>query len=114
MLGFVLFKTRITNIPHHPDDEFIEIRYKRLERNPLVEIKRVCEAFDLAGFATARPAFESYLASVRTYKKNRYAFSEENLGLMEREWSCYLDRWQYQRPTAASAEHADWPPASPC
>lgn len=80
------------------DDAFIEIRYERLEQQPLAEIGRVYEAFNLDGFAEARPALEAYLASVRTYKKNRYAFSEENLGLVEREWGCFLDRWQYQRP----------------
>ena len=79
-------------------DTFVEIRYERLEQNPLAEIRRVYEAFDLDGFAEARPALEAYLASVRTYKKNRYAFSEENLGLVEREWGRFLDRWEYQRP----------------
>lgn len=80
------------------DDAFIEIRYERLERQPLAEIERVYQAFELDGFAAARPALEAYLASVRTYKKNRYAFSEENLELVEREWGCFLDRWQYRRP----------------
>jgi hypothetical protein len=104
----------IRETEHLPDDEFIEIRYEKLEQSPLAEIKRVYETFDLPGFATARPAFESYLVSIRTYKKNRYAFSEKNLRLVEREWGCYLDRWQYQRPPAASSERADRPPASPC
>ncbi|MGZ9112533.1 MAG: sulfotransferase family protein, partial [Rhodoplanes sp.] len=88
----------IEETEHLPQDEFIEIRYEKLVRNPLAEIERVYEAFDLAGFAIAKPAFESYLASVRTYKKNRYACSEKNLELVEREWGYYLDRWQYRRP----------------
>jgi omega-hydroxy-beta-dihydromenaquinone-9 sulfotransferase len=81
-----------------PEDTFIEIRYERLERDPLAEIGRIYQAFKLHGFAEARPALEAYLASVQSYKKNRYAFSEENLGLVEREWGCFLDRWQYRRP----------------
>jgi hypothetical protein len=88
----------IQETEHLPHDEFIEIRYERLEKDPLAEIKRVYDAFDLDGFAIARPAFESYLASIRTYKKNRYAFSEEDLTLVEREWGHYLDRWQYRHP----------------
>ncbi len=81
-----------------PSDAFIEIRYERLEQQPLAEIERIYQAFGLEGFAEARPAFQSYLASVRSYKKNRYAYSQENLGLVEREWGRFVDRWQYQRP----------------
>jgi hypothetical protein len=93
----------IQETEHLSENEFIEIRYEWLEQNPLAEIERVYEAFDLEGFATAKPAFESYLASIRTYKKNRYTFSEKNLGLVEREWGYYLDRWQYRRPPINSS-----------
>ncbi len=81
-----------------PADSFIEIRYERLERQPLAEVERVYQTFKLSGFGEARPALESYLASVRSYKKNRYAYSEDSLGLVEREWGRFLDRWHYQRP----------------
>lgn len=86
-----------------PDNVFIEVRYERLEENPLAEIERIYKAFDLDGFAEARPAIAAYLASIRSYKKNRYAYSEENLVLVEREWAYFLDRWQYRRPGADDA-----------
>lgn len=83
-----------------PEDAFVEVRYERLERDPLPEIKRVYEALKLEGFDRARPAFEAYLANVRDYKKNQYTYPEESLRTVEENWGPFLRRWGYPRPTS--------------
>ena len=55
---------------------------------------------DLDGFESARPRFESYLASVRGYRTNRYDEAPETAALVEAHWGRFLEHWGYGRRAA--------------
>lgn len=83
-----------------PEDVFVEVRYERLERDPVGEVERVYRSLRLEGFEEARPKFEAYLASVSGYSKNRYVYPEHILRTVEQNWGPFLRRWGYRRPAA--------------
>jgi hypothetical protein len=53
-------------------DQFFEVRFEDLEREPLKELERVYTALDLGDFDEVKSRMRSYLASISGYKKNRY------------------------------------------
>ena len=85
-----------------PDDAFVEVRYETLEADPLRETARIYETLGLAGYAEARPSFESYIESVRSYQKNSYRYSDAAAERVEAQWAPFLDRWGYGSPAAAA------------
>lgn len=84
-----------------PADRYIELRYNELDARPLESIERIYAALDLEGFAAARPRFEAYLASVKSFEKNRFSCSEEAAAKVESRLGYFLDRWAYGRPDRA-------------
>ncbi|MBL25928.1 MAG: sulfotransferase family protein [Rhodospirillaceae bacterium] len=85
-----------------PADAFIEIRYETFEADPLGETARIYDTLGIEGYDEARPAFESYLDSVRSYRKNSYRYSEAAARSVESRWKPFLDRWGYKSPGATA------------
>lgn len=56
-------------------DQFHEIRFENLERNPLLELEKTYKKLNLGGFESVKPKLEAYLASISNYQKNRYIIS---------------------------------------
>ena len=87
-----------------PRDRFLEIRYGDLDSHPLAVVEEVYEALKIPGFSGAKPQFESYLASVKSFEKNRFAYSDEAAARVEKRLGRFLDRWAYGRPGVAAGE----------
>ena len=83
-----------------PADSLLEIRYDELDRDPLPSLEAIYRTFDLPGFDDARPSFEAYLGSVRTFQKNRFGYGGETIAKVERAWAPFLERWNYGVPQA--------------
>ncbi|MDJ0703040.1 MAG: sulfotransferase [Leptolyngbyaceae cyanobacterium MO_188.B28] len=82
-----------------PADSFVEVRFEDLETNPLAELEKIYQAIGLPGFAQARPNFETYLASIQGYRKNRYSFDPETIQSVEAHWAALIKRWGYTPPS---------------
>lgn len=83
-----------------PEKDYVELRYDDLDRAPMDSVAQVYSALGLRGFDAARPKFEAYLSSVKTFEKNRFAYTDEAAEKVERRWKRFLDKWGYQRPGA--------------
>jgi hypothetical protein len=81
-----------------PSGTLVELGYSELVQAPLTALERIYATLSLPGFAAARPRFEEYLASVRTYRKNRYDYPEDVLNQVQAHWAPFLDHWGYGRP----------------
>ncbi|MBI1364933.1 MAG: sulfotransferase [Alphaproteobacteria bacterium] len=81
-----------------PADRFIELRYSELDQNPMAALEEVYSTLNLPGFDLARPAFAAYLASVRSFKKNKFDYSDEAAEKVSRRLGYFLDKWGYARP----------------
>lgn len=85
-----------------PHDRFIELRYADLDRRPLESVEAIYGALNLPGFDAARGDFERYLASVKSFEKNRFAYSDEAAAKVESRLGYFLRKWAYERPGAPS------------
>ncbi|MEZ5894262.1 MAG: sulfotransferase [Parvularculaceae bacterium] len=81
-----------------PADRLIELRYEELDSDPLGSIERIYAALGLPGFDAAKPAFERYLASVATFEKNRFDYSDEAAAKVEARLGYFIEKWGYKRP----------------
>lgn len=77
---------------------YVELRYDELDRDGLGSVRRIYDALALPGFDAARPAFEAYLASVKSFEKNRFDYADEAALKVEGRLGRYLEKWGYARP----------------
>jgi hypothetical protein len=89
-----------TALPHA---SFVDVRFEDFEADPLNELERIYHTLALGDFEADRSRFEIYLAQVRGYRKNRYAFNPDDIGLVEARWAPFVERWGYERPGASGA-----------
>lgn len=87
-----------------PAERLIELRYDELDAAPLAALERIYTQLDLPGFDAARPAFERYLASVSTFEKNRFDYSDEAAAKVEARLRRFIDKWGYERPGRGNGE----------
>jgi hypothetical protein len=70
-----------------PQRNFVEVRFEDLERDPIGELRRVYETLQLPGYADAEPAFQQYVASQRSYQKNRLELSADDRRAINQQWA---------------------------
>ncbi|MBY0423429.1 MAG: sulfotransferase [Parvularculaceae bacterium] len=83
-----------------PADRYIEIRYDELDREPLETVREIYRALYLPGFDLAAPRFSHYIASVKSFEKNNFAFPEDAARKVEARLGRFIRKWGYQRPGA--------------
>ena len=81
-----------------PENKFIEISHEDMEQDPIPVLERVYTQLEMPGFDEAKPKFEAYLASVKNYEKNKYAYPEEMTNKVRDNWGSFIDRWGYAPP----------------
>lgn len=79
-------------------DQLIELRYDELDAAPLEAVEKVYEGLGLPGFEAAKAPFERYLGSIKSFKKNQFAYSDEVAGKVERRLGTFIEKWGYDRP----------------
>ena len=81
-----------------PAGRLIDLRYAELDERPLESVEAIYTALELPGFVEARGKFEAYLASVRSFEKNRFVCSGEAAEKVERRLGKFIGAWAYARP----------------
>ncbi|WDI30898.1 sulfotransferase [Hyphococcus flavus] len=81
-----------------PEENLVELRYDELDADPMGAVSKVYEALSLPGFDAAQDKFERYLASVSTFKKNKFDYSDEAAAKVEARLGYFIEKWGYQRP----------------
>lgn len=89
-----------------PADRLVELRYDDLDARPMEAVEKVYSGLGLSGFEEAKGAFEAYLASVKSFEKNRFSYSNEAAARVEARLGRFIDRWGYQRPGSEGHEGA--------
>lgn len=89
--------------------QLVELRYDALDQNPLEAVEKCYSALGLAGFDRGRADFDRYLASVSSFKKNRFDYSDEAAAKVEARLGYFIDKWGYERPGEAGegARHGE-------
>ncbi|MEM8810856.1 MAG: sulfotransferase [Cyanobacteria bacterium P01_G01_bin.38] len=81
-----------------PPQDFIELRFETFEATPLEQLQSIYDQLGLAGWETAKPAFQTYLATQKRYQKNQYSFSEDVVKQVQARWQPFIKYWGYQPP----------------
>ncbi|PQA85516.1 sulfotransferase family protein [Hyphococcus luteus] len=79
-------------------DKLVELRYDELDADPMASVETVYDRLGLPGFEAARGKFEAYLASVATFEKNKFDYSDEAAAKVEARLKPFIDKWDYRRP----------------
>ena len=90
-----------------PSDKLAELRYDELDADPLASVAWIYEQLSLPGFDAARGKFEAYLASVATFEKNKFDYSDEAAAKVEARLKPFIEKWGYQRPGRKQERPAD-------
>jgi omega-hydroxy-beta-dihydromenaquinone-9 sulfotransferase len=76
-------------------EQFYELRYEDLVRDPVAEMRRLYEHFGLGGFEAYLPRLEEYLASVKGYETNRYELTPAQREAVTRRWGAIARQYGY-------------------
>ena len=78
-----------------PQKAYCEVSFEDIEKNPLDEIEKIYQRFNLPGWDTVREAMAAYLQTLGSYRKNTYKLSSKQVNAIEHEWGFTLKRWGY-------------------
>jgi hypothetical protein len=81
-----------------PAGNLTEVRFERLEQDPLGEIERIYRDLALPGWEAAHRQMEAYLRTLSAYRKNSYPLDPAVIDRVEKKWRFALDAWHYQLP----------------
>ncbi len=90
-----------------PAEQLCELSYKELDEAPMAALEKIYAALGLPGFDASHAAFERYLASVKTFEKNKFSYSDEAAKKVEGRLQYFIDKWGYARPGADAAQLQD-------
>ena len=82
--------------------DLIELAYSELDSDPLNTLQRIYSHLNLEGFDVARPAFSSYIDSVRAFKKNEFKGDEATIDLVQTHLGRWIEHYKYTTPAPRS------------
>jgi len=92
--------------PDLPADDFIEIRFEDLEKNPIDQLERVYDKFDLAGKGESLEKIRTYSETLTDYQRSNYQLPQSTLDEIESRWGFALDHWNYSLPDRVTPIYA--------
>jgi hypothetical protein len=78
-----------------PADQFHELKYEDLIRDPIAEMKKIYEQLQLGGYDEALPAIRAYFEKTRDYSTNKYTMDEKQQEAVRRRWVPLMQRYGY-------------------
>ncbi|MEM6413449.1 MAG: sulfotransferase [Pseudomonadota bacterium] len=81
-------------------ENFVELRYDDLDQDAMGAMQDIYTRLDLPGFETAAPKFQAYLATIKSFEKNKFTYSDETAEKVESHLGYFIEKWGYQRPGA--------------
>ena len=86
-----------------PKGNLVEIKYEDLDKEPIVQLRKIYETLSLPGFAEAEPAFRAYLDSISGYQKLAHKQLDDNLTTkINQNWQFAFDALGYKRIESAT------------
>ncbi|MFM8579801.1 MAG: sulfotransferase family protein [Planctomycetaceae bacterium] len=79
-----------------------EVRYESLVADPVATLSTTYEALGLGDFGRMRPALERHVASMRTYRTNRYEIDPDFAGRIAAHCDSFIKRYGYETAAPTS------------
>lgn len=90
-----VMKKYIEEVTLIPSQNFINIRYEDLEKDPLIKLKEIYLALGL-NFDSAKMPVITYLASIKNYKKNEFSIDPQMREKINTRWKFAFDYFGYE------------------
>ena len=81
-----------------PSDNYVEISYEELVKNPLEQVKKIYKKLKLSGLEKGLPGMNRYLESKKDYKVNVYKIDEKVVQRVQEQWDLTIKPWGYKPP----------------
>lgn len=81
-----------------PKENYFEISYEDLVKDPLKQIKKIYTELKISGFENALPGMSRYLEMKKDYKINVYKIDKKIIDEVKKHWSFTIERWGYKPP----------------
>jgi omega-hydroxy-beta-dihydromenaquinone-9 sulfotransferase len=79
-----------------PEDQFCELKYEDLVRDPIGQLRMIYEKLNLGDFAAVCPAMEAHVGTQKDYKTNKHELEPELREQLRRRWADYFQRYGYE------------------
>jgi hypothetical protein len=77
---------------------FCEVAYEDLDRDPLREVERIYQSLALPDFGRVAPALREYLKSLAGYTKNRFPeLPARTRDEIASRWARCFEEWGYEK-----------------
>jgi hypothetical protein len=86
-----------------PRGNLVEVRFEDLEREPMRELRRIYDTLALPGWEQAEPACRAYVATQRTYLKNRHGLPADHRQLVDERWGFAFAELGYRRESTVTS-----------
>ncbi|MEJ2249143.1 MAG: sulfotransferase [Candidatus Lokiarchaeota archaeon] len=93
-----MMKSFFNEIKSIPKENFVEIKFEDLERNPIEQIKKIYQNLHIGGFNRAKDLIQKYLKTISDYKKNRYKLDLLTIKKIKDSWNFTIKKWNYSVP----------------
>ena len=80
------------------EKNLIEFGFEDFKKDPLTQIERIYENFDLDGLELNRDAFKNYIKSQEGHKINQYKIKKELLKSIQNEFKQSFKEMNYETP----------------
>ncbi|MCE7742207.1 MAG: sulfotransferase [Candidatus Heimdallarchaeota archaeon] len=80
-----------------PEENFIEVKFEDLARNPIEELKKIYNSLSFEEFEKAEPKVQQYLDSVAGYQPSNYDLKPEDKKRIYAHWHKTIKRWGYEK-----------------
>lgn len=77
--------------------QYYELRYEDLTRDPVNELRKMYDHFQLGGFNQFLPPLQDYLATIKGYETNRYQLSEQERAEVTKRWGKVIRQYGYDK-----------------
>ena len=81
-----------------PKNNLIEFGFEDFKKDPLTQIERIYENFDLYGLELNRDIFKKYIESQEGHKINQYKIKKELLKLIKNKFKQSFKEMNYEIP----------------
>jgi hypothetical protein len=78
-----------------PPNNLVEIKFEDFEAGAFEMTESIYGKLDLQGFRESKESILNYIGTKNGYKKNRYAYNDRTLEIVNANWKMALDGWGY-------------------
>ncbi|MCL2348305.1 MAG: sulfotransferase [Planctomycetaceae bacterium] len=92
-----MYKAFAADISLLKPDQWIEVGFKELTSNPVSTLEKIYSYLHLNGFEQVKPAFETFAASQKSYRKNKFETDPAIEAKITERWKWYIERYGYEK-----------------